>query len=116
MNQPRAPYKTSDIVNLESWIPDGDYNPHNIRPWQIGGEFGTLAICFASCESEAFDEAIDADKLDSYMVDGGYCEQYANEHGCEHLTGGGASQCFDQTYLWCDELPNSLHITFGDAQ
>jgi hypothetical protein len=26
-------FTDADVVDLDSWIPEGEYNPHRVRPW-----------------------------------------------------------------------------------
>lgn len=105
-------FTDDDVVDIDAWIPaDDSYNPYNVRPFAIGGEFGILAIVFASHESEAFDIAVDAGRLDGYMVADHDCEEE-----CEHLLAGNASEAFDDSYLWIHEVPNprmSFATLFG---
>ena len=37
-------YFADDVVNPSEYIPNGEFNPHKIRPWLIGNEFGVLGI------------------------------------------------------------------------
>lgn len=53
----------SMVVNVEDCIYQGEFNPHNVRPWLIYGLYGAYAIVFASNEQDALDIAADADKL-----------------------------------------------------
>ena len=46
-----------------------EYNPHNVRLWVIGNEYGAICAVWADCEQEALDEALDAGKLDSFLVE-----------------------------------------------
>lgn len=111
-------YDLSDemVCDKDAFIPKGEYNPHNVRPWIISAEFGPVAIVFASNEQEAFDVAVDNHKLDSYLVE-------CNGPDCEHLMAGNASECFDQTYLRIKELRNPaysfialLRMEYGEAE
>ncbi len=42
-------------------LPFGEFNPHNVRLWVIGNEFGALGAVWASHEQDALDELVDAD-------------------------------------------------------
>ncbi len=59
----------SDVVNRDDFIPAGEYNPHNVRPFLLHDHGFTLAIVFASNLQEALDIAIDENKLDSFLID-----------------------------------------------
>src|SRR5688572_30587429 len=56
------------LVNPDAYIPAGDYNPHNVRPWIIGHEHGAFAVVFASSAQDAIDETIDSGKMDGMKV------------------------------------------------
>jgi hypothetical protein len=57
-----------DVVNLDNWIPNGEYNPHKVGPWLIHEAGFVLAVVFASCLQEALDEAVDENKLDKFRI------------------------------------------------
>ena len=91
----------SMVIEGEGFILAGDFNPHNVRPWVIGHEFGPVVIVFASCEQDAIDEAVDAGKLDCFLIEDHECAE-----DCEALHAGNADEPLDQTYMWIRELPN----------
>lgn len=62
-------FTDADVVNLDNWIPAGEYNPHGVRPWLLHDSGFVLCVVFADCEQEALDEAVDADKLDRFLID-----------------------------------------------
>lgn len=77
---------------------ESSYNPHNVRLWAIGHEFGALCAVWASHEQEALDEACDAGLLDCLMA-----EDQDQEN--EELTPlGNASELFDLTHAWIGEV------------
>jgi hypothetical protein len=86
-------------VNLPASIdPDNGYNPHNVRMWVIGHEFGAICAVFASSEQDAFDAAVDGNMLDCLMAQD-------QDHDDESLTPlGNASELFDLTYAWLAEV------------
>lgn len=47
-----------DILLNDPVLP-GEYNPHNVRLWIIGHEYGPIVALWASCEQDAFDEMLD---------------------------------------------------------
>lgn len=71
------------------------YNPHNVRLWVIGHEHGAICAIFASHEQEAFDNAVDANKLNCLMLD-------EETDDCARL--GNASEPFDLSYAWIGEV------------
>lgn len=73
---------------------DGAYNPHGVRLFVIGHEHGAICAIWASHEQEAFDEACDANFIDSLMAEN-------QDHDDDTLTPlGNASELFDLTYAW----------------
>lgn len=73
---------------------DGGYNPHNVRFFVIGHEFGAICAVWASHEQEAFDEACDANLIDCLMSEN---QDFDNE---ELTPLGNASELFDLTHAW----------------
>jgi hypothetical protein len=97
----------SRIANADDYIPTGEFNPHRIRPWAMGNEYGLLAIAYASCEQEAFDEACDADLLKGLALDEAtVIERETENEGEGVMRLGNASEPFDSIYAWIRELPN----------
>jgi hypothetical protein len=94
------------LVNPDGFIPAGEYNPHNVRPWVIGHEHGAFAIAFASCEQDAIDEAIDAGKMDGMKVSDEDLATATDDEHEDYLRGGNASEYFYQDYLWMEPLDN----------
>lgn len=82
----------SKVVNIDSYIPAGEYNPHNVRPWALHDQFGLIAIAFAYSAQDALDEIVDAGKLDSYMVKPEEIEEDREE---EYAYLGNAPEPFD---------------------
>lgn len=93
------------VVRPEDFIPRGEYNPHNVRPWVIGAEFGAFAIVFADCEQDAIDTAIDEGKMDFLKVSDADLAAATEDERSDFLTGGNASESLYQDYLWMEELP-----------
>ncbi|GAG26907.1 unnamed protein product, partial [marine sediment metagenome] len=58
-----------DVCQIEDWIPEGEYNPHSVRPWLLHDHGFTVAVCFASSLQDALDIAVDCDKLDQFKVE-----------------------------------------------
>jgi hypothetical protein len=114
-------YEPGDVVNPDDYIPAGEFNPHNIRPWLIHNEYGTLAIVYASNEQDALDEAVDGDKMDSCLVqpeciltgtegenpDDCTTHDHKIDEDVAYL--GNASEPFDLTYIGIVPLPNQQY-------
>ena len=94
------------LVNPGDFIPDGDYNPHNVRPWIIGYEHGAFAIVFADCAQDAIDETINSGKMDGMKVSDDDLEAATDEEREDYLCGGNASEYFYQNYLWLEDIKN----------
>lgn len=62
-------FSDSDIMNLDDWIPLGETNPHNVRPFLLHDHGFVLAVCFAECLQDAIDIAADSGKLDHFLID-----------------------------------------------
>jgi hypothetical protein len=101
-------FSDEDVVNAGGYIPAGEYNPHNIRPWLLHDHGFVLAVVFASNLQDALDEAADADKLDRYLIASkdldDYLDDEGNEGGITYL--GNAGEPFDIEWLGAVELPN----------
>lgn len=84
-------------VNLPEHI-ERSYNPHNVKLWVIGNEYGALCGAWGSSEQDALDAAVDAGLLDCLMAEE---QDYDNED----LTPlGNASELFDLTHVWMGEV------------
>jgi hypothetical protein len=86
-------------VNLPAMIdPDNRYNPHRIRLWIIGHEFGAICAVFAGSAQDALDNACDLNMLDCLMAE-------TQDYDDSSLTPlGNASELFDLTYAWTGEV------------
>ncbi len=62
-------FTDADVVNPDDFVPAGDCNPHNVRPWLLHDHGFTVAVVFASCLQDAIDEAVDDDKMERYSID-----------------------------------------------
>lgn len=98
-------FNDSDIVNANDFIPDGEYNPHNVRPWLLHDHGFPVALAFASCLQDAIDEAADAGKLNRYRLDIMALSDYGDEEeGVSRL--GNTGEPFDIESLQFVELDN----------
>lgn len=62
-------FSDANVVNKEDFIPEGEYNPHRVRPWLLHDHGFVLAIVFASSLQDALDTAVDEGVLDRYEID-----------------------------------------------
>ena len=89
--------KEEDVLLEDACSPSESIGYNHI--YAIGNEFGCLCVLWAQHDQDAMDAAIDADKLDSHLIENPTEEQY--EQG---LQGGNASETFNQDYLWIQEV------------
>lgn len=94
-------FSDEDVINADDYIPAGEYNPHKTCGWLLHDHGFTLAVVFADNESDAIDAAVDADKLDRYLVENE--EDYPDGEGLSYL--GNASEPFDIESLGIVKLP-----------
>lgn len=90
----------ADIIMCNNIIFPGEYNPHNVRPWIIGNEYGVLAIAWADCEQDALDEAVDDGLMDECLVDDKEFTTTDKTEQSELAYLGNASEPFDLTNVW----------------
>lgn len=88
----------NDVILPRSIDSDCGINPHNVRLWVIGHEFGAICAVWASNEQDALDAAVDLNALDCFMAEDQNCED-------ESLTSlGNAGELFDLSYAWIGEV------------
>ena len=101
-------FSDTDVVNPLDFVPAGETNYRNSRPWLLHDQGFTLAVVFASCEQDAVDEAVDAGKLNRFMIAEGDMADYGDEgEGIAYL--GNAGEPFDIESLGIIELPNPAY-------
>lgn len=72
----------------------GEYNPHNVRLWIIGHEFGPVGAVWAQCEQDALDELVDSGLGDCFLID----EKDADED-CSRLGNAGEPANLDNAWM-----------------
>ena len=101
-------WSDEDVVNVRDFIPAGEYNPHNVRPWLLHDHGFTVAVVFADCLQNAIDIAVNEDKMDRFLVGeeelGDYTGEPYDEEGISYL--GNAGEPFDIETLGFVELPH----------
>ncbi len=93
----------NNVILPPSIDPENAFNPHNVRLWVIGQEFGALCAVWASNEQGALDEACDAGMLECLRVSDADAQAYWAEHQTdnEEWTGlGNASEPHDLAHAW----------------
>jgi hypothetical protein len=87
-------FTDADVVEPREFIPAGEFNPHNSRPWYVHNAGFCLGVTFASCESDALDILADNGKLDTFKVEEADMADYGDEEeGITRL--GNAGEPFD---------------------
>lgn len=127
-------FTDDDVVNPSDFIPAGEFNPHNVRPFLLHDHGFVLAVVFADCLQDALEEAADAGKLDHLqihpedpadredylekdVVTPGFdanCPEFVDKdggkwwwrEGCEPTFLGNAGQPFDLETVDAVEIPN----------
>lgn len=86
---------TNDVILPREYDPENGYNPHNVRLWVIGHQFGACFAIFASCEQDALDNGVDLNRMD-------FCLAENQDYDDDTLTPlGNASELFDLSTVWC---------------
>lgn len=94
----------ADVVNPSDFIPKGESNYHNVRPWLALDHGFPLGIVFAQCEQDALDTLADEGRLDRYKVAPEELGEYGEEEeGITRL--GGAGEPFDIEGMMLEALP-----------
>lgn len=58
-----------DRILCNNVILPWEFNPHAVRLWAIGNEYGAVCAVWAACEQDALDEMIDEGLGDSFLVE-----------------------------------------------
>ena len=109
-------FSDKDVVNPDDFIPAGESNYHNVRPFLLTSGTDTLVV-FADCLQDALDEAVDQNRLDAYQLTMETAEEYeAAGRTVAYL--GNASEPFDIELFSVEELespPFSFCAMFNAA-
>lgn len=88
---------TNDVC-LPRHIDASAFNPHNVRLWVIGHTFGPICAVWVSNEQDAFDEAVDANLLDCFLIEN------PDDVTEETTYLGNAGEPFDLSEAWIGEV------------
>jgi hypothetical protein len=91
--------KNEEILCNNVILPWG-FNPHSVRLYVIGNEFGALGAVWASCDQDAFDELIDANLGDSLLVSQEDQEKADDDEKESWAHLGNAGEPCDLTDVW----------------
>ena len=84
-----------DIL-LNNVVLPQEFNPHNVRLWIIGHEFGAICAIWASCEQDAFDEMLNAG-YKQFLVENPEEDQ---DYSCL----GNAGEPCNLDYAWIEQV------------
>jgi len=87
----------SDILLNDVTMP-GDYNPHNVRLWVIGHEYGPICALWAANEQDALDEMLDQGYEQFLVADEDFDFDLDEQGHYAHL--GNAGEPCDLSYAW----------------
>ena len=88
-----------DVLINNAVLPQ-EFNPHNVRLWIIGHEFGAICAVWASCEQDAFDEMLDAG-YEQFLV-----EETEEDQDYSYL--GNAGEPCNLDYAWIETVEFDL--------
>jgi len=103
-------FSDEDVVNFDAFIPEGEFNPHNVHPWVLHDHGFVVAVVFAGNLQDALDKAVDANKMDRFLIKEKDFGDYPDDQGVTTL--GNAGEPFDIENLDYIELTNPAPATF----
>jgi hypothetical protein len=109
-------FTDEDVVNPEDFIGDGEYNPHNVRPYLVHDHGFVVGVAFADCLQDALDVLADNGKLDGFKIDPSDYSDYevdSDSPTCTFLGNDGAP--FDIDPLDVIELPIPKAASFAET-
>ena len=93
--------KESDILLNNVTMP-GDYNPHDVRLWVIGHEYGPICAVWAPNEQEALDEMLDQGYLQFLVADEDFDDDL-DKQGFYARLGNAGEPCV-LSYAWLEHI------------
>jgi hypothetical protein len=103
-------FTEADIVDIDNW--EGTGNRYN-KAYLIHDHGYCLAVVFERNEQDALDSAVDAGKLDAFILSAEQEAEYERD-GIEPCYLGNASEPFDIDTIGIIELPN-VPLTYTDC-
>lgn len=79
-----------------------EYNPHRVRLWVIGHEFGPIVALWADCEQDAFDEMLDQN-YEHFLVQPEDVDPELDAEGFYTNLGNAGEPC-DLSYAWIKDV------------
>lgn len=112
----------ADRILCNDVIAPGESNPHKVGLWLVTGVFGPAAAVWSSNESDALDEAADAELMKGFHMDEDHVEDRTDEDGEEHFARLGnegdpydLDDCHIQRIAWKD-IPKETQEAFLAAR
>lgn len=109
-----------DKICVSDMLAPDDYNPHNRKAWIVGDVSGALALVWADCEGDAWDEAADAGALNHLQLEEdeasvkGRDGDWMDNPDLEIIRAGNASEPFHVDGAWMVGVsPGKLETVVG---
>jgi hypothetical protein len=93
-----------DRIRCNNVIFSGEFNPHNVRLWIIGNEFGALGGVWASSEQDALNELVDCGLGDSLLISEEDQASATDDEREEWARLGNAGEPADLELAWMAEV------------
>jgi len=99
-----------------------EFNPHNVRLWIVGNEYGAMFALWAGNEQDALDTACDENLMESFLVDDTVELATYEEEGVDLTPLGNAGELHNLESLWMREVELSpardcpLMLAFAEAR
>ena len=104
----RVWFDDSDVVNPHCYIQSQEMNPNGVKPFLIYNIDSPVAVVFANCEEDAWDEAADRGKLKIWEITEEEADKRMEEFGEDSIQylGNYAKPHRLSDYLTCFQIPN----------
>lgn len=96
---PRFVELENDRILCNNIIFEREFNPHNVRLFVIGNEYGALGAVWASHDQEAIDTLVDEKLGDGILLDP---KEMTEEELSGCATAGNTSEPIDSDHLWIE--------------
>ncbi len=93
-----------DKILLNNVIFPWEFNPHGVRLWVIGNEFGPIGAVWADCEQDAMDELVDQNLGDCFLVPEEELAKMNDDEKEELAHLGNAGEAADLQHAWMAEV------------
>lgn len=85
-------------------ILSGEYNPHKVKLWVLGNEYGPCGAVWAGDLQDALDELCDQGLAGGLLLDDDFVADMDEEERDALGVIGNASEPADLTHLWAEEV------------